>query len=212
MVSPWGETITTGPAPDDVVDGTALHRRARRRSSTDWQAAARLWRRDRVGGALAGLAAGGGLVACIGAVFADVGGTRACRTSETHRRRLGGADGHRCCRASTPTAASVWPRANAVFTPCSTQASEFVFLTQPDGTLHPGQPVRAGGGGRHAGGRWRASRSGTRRGGTTTPQLQDRLTGRRPRRGPRLAGEVRGHASAARRVAVLGRLLVVGRP
>jgi PAS domain S-box-containing protein len=96
--------------------------------------AVRLARRDRVGGALAGLAAGGGLVACVGAVFADIGhmslpylgdapasvwavlmATVLSREYADRGERL--ASGER--------------RFHAVFD----QASEFVFLTQIDGTL-----------------------------------------------------------------------------
>ena len=97
-------------------------------------AAAQMWRRDRVGAALAGLAAGGGLVASVVAAFADVGGRTLpyvvdapsavwvllmaivlAREYADRGQRL--AAGER--------------RFHAVFD----ESSELVFLTQPDGTL-----------------------------------------------------------------------------
>ena len=97
-------------------------------------AAAQMWRRDRVGGALAGLAAGGGLVAAVVAAFADVGGRTlpyvgdvpsavwvllmAMVLSREYADR-----GERLAAGER--------RFHAVFD----ESSEFVFLTQPDGTL-----------------------------------------------------------------------------
>jgi PAS domain S-box-containing protein len=96
--------------------------------------AIRMWRRDRVGAALAGLAAGGGLTASIVAAFADVGGrslpyfmdapiavwavlmaTVLAREYADRGDRLAAGE----------------QRFRAVFN----EASEFVFLTAADGTL-----------------------------------------------------------------------------
>jgi two-component system, cell cycle sensor histidine kinase and response regulator CckA len=97
-------------------------------------AAAHLWRRDRTGAALAGVAAGGGLVASILAAFADVGGNTlpylmdapsavwvllmAMVLSREYADR-----GERLAAGER--------RFRAVFD----ETSELVFLTQPDGTL-----------------------------------------------------------------------------
>jgi two-component system, cell cycle sensor histidine kinase and response regulator CckA len=96
--------------------------------------AAQMWRRDHVAAALAGVAAGGGLVAAIVAAFADVGGRTlpylgdapsavwavlmAMVLSREYADR-----GERLAAGER--------RFRAVFD----EASEFVFLTQPDGTL-----------------------------------------------------------------------------
>jgi len=133
MVSPWGETIALvqrqtswwmAPLYIAVLGAFAY----------GLAGAVRLWRRDRIGAGLAGLAAGGGLVACIGALFADVG--------------------HMSLPYFGDAPASVWAvlmatvlsreyadrgerlaagerRFHAVFD----QASELVFLTRTDGTL-----------------------------------------------------------------------------
>jgi two-component system cell cycle sensor histidine kinase/response regulator CckA len=96
--------------------------------------AIRMWRRDRVGAALAGLAAGGGLMASIIGAFADVSGrslpyfmdapiavwavlmaTVLAREYADRGDRLAAGE----------------QRFRAVFN----EASEFVFLTRPDGTL-----------------------------------------------------------------------------
>jgi two-component system, cell cycle sensor histidine kinase and response regulator CckA len=96
--------------------------------------AAHLWRRDRVGAGLAGLAAGGGLIASVVAAFADVGGRTlpyvgdapsavwvvlmAMVLSREYADR-----GERLAAGER--------RFRAVFD----EASEFVFLTLRDGTL-----------------------------------------------------------------------------
>jgi PAS domain S-box-containing protein len=131
--TPWGESITLA------------HRTSTGRMSPVYlvavaafaygvAGAVRLWRRDRVGGVLVAIAAGGGVIASIIGAFADVGGKTALYFGDAPSAlwvvmmamvlsREYADRGERLAAGER--------RFRAVFD----EASEFVFLTRPDGTL-----------------------------------------------------------------------------
>jgi PAS domain S-box-containing protein len=131
--TPWGESITVA-----------------HRATTGWMSpiylivvaafvygvvgAVRLWRRDRVGGMLVGVAAGGGVIASIIAAFADVGGGTALYFGDAPSAvwvvMMAMVLSREYADRGEQLAAGE-RRFRAVFD----EASEFVFLTQPDGTL-----------------------------------------------------------------------------
>jgi two-component system cell cycle sensor histidine kinase/response regulator CckA len=129
----WGGTFTIAdraPSPGLAVAYVAMA------VAFGYQAvgAVRMWRRDRVGAALAGVAAGGGLVASVVAAFADVGGRTLPYVMDAPSAVWVGLMAIVLSREYADRGerlAAGERRFRAVFD----EASEFVFLTQPDGTL-----------------------------------------------------------------------------
>ncbi len=129
----WGGTFTI--AEREPSDGLAVAYLAVAGGFVYSGVAARhMWRRDRIGAALAGLAAGGALVALRRGGFADVGRPHLAVCRGRAVRRLGVSMAMVLSREYADRGerlAAGERRFHAVFD----ESSELVFLTQPDGTL-----------------------------------------------------------------------------